>query len=90
MNEAHLGLAVASWLICQQRVVYVSSGRMMVSGRINLQEGAVFSEELAGPTSDLLIPFDGIFLERLITVKRQAPRARLPEVAAQFLNNIGA
>ena len=47
MNEAHLGLAVASWLICQQRVVYVSSGRMMVSGRINLQEGAVFSEELA-------------------------------------------
>ena len=41
------GLAVASWLIFQQRVVYVSSGRMMVSGRINLQEGAVFSEELA-------------------------------------------
>ncbi|HZC59798.1 MAG TPA: polysaccharide biosynthesis tyrosine autokinase [Chthoniobacterales bacterium] len=41
------GLAIASWLIFQQRVVYVSSGRMMVSGRINIQEGAVFSEELA-------------------------------------------
>jgi len=41
------GLAIASWVIFQQRVVYVSSGRMMVSGRINFQEGAVFSEELA-------------------------------------------
>jgi polysaccharide biosynthesis transport protein len=41
------GLAVASWVIFQQQVVYVSSGRMMVSGRINIQEGAVFSEELA-------------------------------------------
>ena len=41
------GLAIASWLVFQQPVVYVSSGRMMVSGRINLQEGAVFSEELA-------------------------------------------
>src|SRR5271165_4299646 len=41
------GLAIASWMIFQQSVVYVSSGRMMVSGRINLQEGAVFSEELA-------------------------------------------
>ena len=44
--QSAAGLAVASWLIFQQRVVYVSSGRMMVSGRINLQEGAVFSEEL--------------------------------------------
>ena len=43
-----------------------------------------------GPTSDLLIPFDEMFLERLTTVKRRAPRARLPEVAAQFLNDIGA
>jgi succinoglycan biosynthesis transport protein ExoP len=41
------GLAIASWIVFQQAVVYVSSGRMMVSGRINLQEGAVFSEELA-------------------------------------------
>ena len=43
-----------------------------------------------GPTSDLLIPVDEMFLERLTTVKRQAPRARLPEVAAQFLNDLGA
>ncbi|MBV8417103.1 MAG: polysaccharide biosynthesis tyrosine autokinase [Verrucomicrobia bacterium] len=42
-----LGIAVGAWLIFQQRAAYVSSGRMMVSGRINLQEGAVFSEELA-------------------------------------------
>jgi succinoglycan biosynthesis transport protein ExoP len=41
------GLAVAAWFVFQQGVVYVSSGRMMVSGRINLQEGTVFSEELA-------------------------------------------
>ena len=41
------GTAVAAWSIFQQQVAYVSSGRMMVSGRINLQEGAVFSEELA-------------------------------------------
>ncbi|MBV8176961.1 MAG: hypothetical protein JO151_20690, partial [Verrucomicrobia bacterium] len=41
------GLAFASWVIFQQHVVYISSGRMMVSGRINLQQGAVFSEELA-------------------------------------------
>jgi polysaccharide biosynthesis transport protein len=40
-------LAIASWLVFQQPVVYVSSGKMMVSGRINLQEGAVFSEERA-------------------------------------------
>jgi glycosyltransferase involved in cell wall biosynthesis len=43
-----------------------------------------------GPTADLLIPVDEMFLERLTTVKRQAPRARLPEVAAQFLHDIGA
>ena len=43
-----------------------------------------------GPTSDLLILLDERFLERLTTAKRQAPKARLPEVAAQFLNDIGA
>jgi glycosyltransferase involved in cell wall biosynthesis len=43
-----------------------------------------------GPTSDLLIPVDEMFLERLTTIKRRAPRARLPEVAAQFLHDIGA
>jgi polysaccharide biosynthesis transport protein len=42
-----VGVAIAAWFIFQQQVAYVSSGRMMVSGRINLQEGAVFSEELA-------------------------------------------
>jgi capsular exopolysaccharide synthesis family protein len=41
------GLAVASWLVFQQREVFVSTGRMMVSGRINIQQGASFSEELA-------------------------------------------
>jgi polysaccharide biosynthesis transport protein len=41
------GLAVAGWFIFQQQVAYVSWGRMMVSGRLNLQQGAVFSEELA-------------------------------------------
>jgi capsular exopolysaccharide synthesis family protein len=41
------GSAVAAWVIFEQRMTYISSGRMMVSGRINLQEKAVFNEELA-------------------------------------------
>jgi capsular exopolysaccharide synthesis family protein len=41
------GLAVASWLVFEQKEVFVSTGRMMVSGRINIQQGASFSEELA-------------------------------------------
>jgi succinoglycan biosynthesis transport protein ExoP len=41
------GLAIAGWHVFRQQTVFVSSGRMMVSGRINLQSGAVFSEELA-------------------------------------------
>jgi capsular exopolysaccharide synthesis family protein len=41
------GLAVASWLVFQQKEVFVSTGRMMVSGRINIQQGASFNEELA-------------------------------------------
>src|ERR1700730_3746155 len=41
------GLAVGAWLGFQEKPVFVSIGRMMVSGRINIQEGAVFSEELA-------------------------------------------
>ena len=42
-----VGLAISAWFIFQQKAMYVSSGRMMVSGRINLPAGAVFSEELA-------------------------------------------
>jgi succinoglycan biosynthesis transport protein ExoP len=41
------GLAVASWLVFQQQEMFISAGRMMVSGRINIQQGASFSEELA-------------------------------------------
>jgi hypothetical protein len=43
-----------------------------------------------GPSSELLIPVDERFLERLTTVRRQPPKARLTEVASQFLNDIGA
>jgi succinoglycan biosynthesis transport protein ExoP len=43
---AAAGLAIAAWFIYQQKTVYVSSGRMMVSSRINLQQGAVYSEDL--------------------------------------------
>jgi glycosyltransferase involved in cell wall biosynthesis len=42
------------------------------------------------PKSELLIPVDENFLKRLATVERQPPRPRLPEVAAQFLNDLGA
>jgi capsular exopolysaccharide family len=41
------GLAIAAWIGFQEKAVFVSTGRMMVSGRINIQEGAVFTEELA-------------------------------------------
>jgi polysaccharide biosynthesis transport protein len=41
------GLAISAWIAFQQKAVYVSAGRMMVSGGIKLQEGAVFSEEAA-------------------------------------------
>jgi polysaccharide biosynthesis transport protein len=39
------GLAISAWIAFQQKAVFVSAGRMMVSGGIKLQEGAVFSEE---------------------------------------------
>ena len=42
------------------------------------------------PSSELLIPADESFLERLTTARRQPPKPRLPEVASQFLNDIGA
>ena len=43
-----------------------------------------------GPSSERLIPVDESFPERLTTVRRQPPKARLPEVVAQSLNDIGA
>jgi polysaccharide biosynthesis transport protein len=39
------GLAISAWVIFQQKAVYVSTARMMVSGGIKLQEGANFSQE---------------------------------------------
>jgi succinoglycan biosynthesis transport protein ExoP len=42
-----ISLAIASLLVFQQKEMFVSAGRMMVSGRINIQQGASFSEELA-------------------------------------------
>jgi glycosyltransferase involved in cell wall biosynthesis len=44
----------------------------------------------ADATSELIIPLGESFLERLTSVKRQPPKARLPEIATQFLNDIGA
>ncbi len=40
------GLAVGAWKTARQQVVYVSTGRMMVSGKINLPEGATYTEEM--------------------------------------------
>jgi capsular exopolysaccharide synthesis family protein len=40
------GLAIAAWKTAHQQVVYVSSGRMMVSGKINLQDGVTYTEEM--------------------------------------------
>lgn len=40
------GLAASAWAVARQKVVYVSSGRMMVSGKISLPEGAIYAEEM--------------------------------------------
>jgi len=40
------GLAFGAWRTAHQQVVYVSTGRMMVSGKINLAEGVTYTEEM--------------------------------------------
>ena len=40
--------------------------------------------------SDLLIPMDENFLPRVASVRPSPPKARLPEIASQFLRDIGA
>jgi hypothetical protein len=44
----------------------------------------------ADATSELIIPVDETFPERLRSARRQPPKPRLPEITAQFLNDIGA
>jgi capsular exopolysaccharide synthesis family protein len=41
-----LGLAGAAWFISNSPPSYLSTGRMMVSGKINITEGSMYSEEL--------------------------------------------
>jgi capsular exopolysaccharide synthesis family protein len=41
-----IGLAGAGWFIARTPPSYLSSGRMMVSGKININEGSMYSEEL--------------------------------------------
>jgi len=41
-----IGLAGAAWFISHSPPSYLSSGRMMVSGKINISEGSMYSEEL--------------------------------------------
>jgi capsular exopolysaccharide synthesis family protein len=51
------GVCVAAWLDSKKAPSYISVGRMMVSGRIALPEGAVYSEELQnfyGTQSELM------------------------------------
>ncbi len=52
-----IGLCAAAWFNSQKTPSYISGGRMMVSGRIALPEGAVYSEELSnfyGTQSELM------------------------------------
>src|SRR4051812_37713096 len=42
-----IGLAVAAWYGSQLPPSYISEARMMVSGKINLQDGAVYTEEFS-------------------------------------------
>src|SRR5882724_4420614 len=40
------GLAFGAWKTASQKVVFVSVGKLMVSGKINISEAAVYSEEM--------------------------------------------
>jgi len=40
------GMAVGAWMLAHQQVVYVSTGRIMASGKINLPEGVTYTEEM--------------------------------------------
>ena len=40
-----LGLAVAAWVVSHEPVLYVSTGRIMISGKVSLEQGATYSEE---------------------------------------------
>ena len=54
---AGVGVALAAWNDSKKAPSYISKGRMMVSGRIALPEGAVYSEELSnfyGTQSELM------------------------------------
>jgi glycosyltransferase involved in cell wall biosynthesis len=62
-------------------------GLPVIANRNDIHFGGI--PEIA-PISELLIPVDENFLKRLAAVKRQPPRPRLPETAAQFLNDLGA
>jgi hypothetical protein len=42
------------------------------------------------PVFDLLIPVDKNFLARVRSARRQSPQSRLPQVAEQFLHDVGA
>jgi polysaccharide biosynthesis transport protein len=42
-----IGILLAFWKNSKEAPVFVSHGRMMVNGKINLPEGAVYSEELS-------------------------------------------
>ena len=42
-----LGIGIAAWVIAAQKEVYVSTARMMVSGKINLPDGGTFFEEMS-------------------------------------------
>ena len=42
-----LGLGGASWYVASEKTAYVSVGRMMVSGKVNLPEGGTFAEEMS-------------------------------------------
>ena len=44
---AALGIGIASWLVAAEKVVHLSTARMLVSGKINLPDGGTFSEEMS-------------------------------------------
>ena len=42
-----VGIGIAAWFIAAQKEIYLSTARMMVSGKINLPDGGSFSEEMS-------------------------------------------
>lgn len=72
-----IGVGVAYWKSSQKAPVYTSTARMMVSARIALPEGAVYSEELANFYGTQIELLQSSEIQRRAAARVQATRPEL-------------